>query len=385
MERKKLLIICRYIAIFLLIFGICSFKMDNVNIYTVILVLLFIINSQVRFFILNKNKMLVFISIILECVLAYIGYTYYSGILFFYFFAAVLDSALFLKDYMGLCAFFTVLITTIFLGMNLNIGEVLSIVASFIMLFILVNYIKEENSAKLTAQSLYDKLRISEEKLKKANKDLESYANSIEELTLLRERNRISREIHDSVGHSLSTMIIQLGAIEKIAEKDGKLTSEMAKNLGEFAKDSLREVREAVRALKPRQFEKYEGILAIEELTKNFQKLTGVEVKLGFSKQKWTINSDQCFVIYRVVQEFLSNSVRHGKATRVDIFMTFNEENLIITLKDNGQGSDKIEKGVGLKGIWERVSELGGNVSYNSKKGEGFLLKVILYPEINIK
>lgn len=83
------------------------------------------------------------------------------------------------------------------------------------------------------------------------------------------------------------------------------------------------------------------------------------------------------------MQEFLSNSLRHGKATRVDIFMGFNEENLIITLRDNGQGADKIEKGVGLKSIWERVNELGGTVAYNSKKEEGFLLKVVLYPQIN--
>ncbi len=294
-----------------------------------------------------------------------------------------MDSALFLKDGVSYLACSIVLIIVLFLGWNLNLSEILSIVTSFIMLFILATYIKEENSGKLRAQKLYDKLRISEEKLKKANKDLESYANSIEELTVLRERNRISREIHDSVGHSLSTMIIQLGAIEKIAERDGKLTSEMAGNLGEFAKNSLAEVRCAVRALKPREFEKYEGILAVEELTKNFEKLTGVKVKLGFSKEKWTLNSDQCFVLYRVVQEFLSNSLKHGKATRVDIFMGFNEENLIITLKDNGQGADKIEKGVGLKSIWERVNELGGTVAYNSKKEEGFLLKVVLYPQIN--
>lgn len=383
MERKKLLIIFRYIAILFLIFGIASFEKENITTHTVILILLFIINNQVRFFILNKNKNLVFMSIILECILAYSGYTNYSGILFFYFFTDILDSALFLKGRLSYLTFSIVLIIIIFLGWNLNLSEMLSIVTSFIMLFILATYIKEENSGKLRAQKLYDKLRISEEKLKKANKDLESYANSIEELTLLRERNRISREIHDSVGHSLSTMIIQLGAIEKIAEKNGKLTSEMARNLGEFAKNSLGEVRCAVRALKPREFEKYEGILAVEELTKNFEKLTGVKINLGFSKEKWTLNSDQCFVLYRVVQEFLSNSLRHGKATRVDIFMGFNEENLIITLRDNGQGADKIEKGVGLKSIWERVNELGGTVAYNSKKEEGFLLKVVLYPQIN--
>ncbi|ENK1243386.1 sensor histidine kinase [Clostridium botulinum] len=383
MERKKLIIIFRYIAILFLIFGIASFKKENVTTKTVILILLFIMNNQIRFFIFNRNNKLVFMSIILECILAYIGYTNYSGILFFYFVTDILDSSLFLNGRLSYLTGFIVLIIVMFLGWNLNLTEILSVVTSFIMLFILATYIKEENSGKLRAQKLYDKLRISEEKLKKANKDLESYANSIEELTVLRERNRISREIHDSVGHSLSTMIIQLGAIEKIAEKDGKLTEEMARNLGEFAKNSLGEVRCAVRALKPREFEKYEGILAIEELTKNFEKLTGVKVNLEFSKEKWTLNSDQCFVLYRVVQESLSNSLRHGKATRVDIFMGFNEENLIITLRDNGQGSDKIEKGVGLKSIWERVNELGGTVAYNSKKEEGFLLKVVLYPQIS--
>ncbi len=86
MERKRLLIIVRYIAILFLIFGIASFEKENITTYTVILILLFIINNQIRFFIFNENKKIVFMSIILECSLAYIGYTNYSGILFFYFF-----------------------------------------------------------------------------------------------------------------------------------------------------------------------------------------------------------------------------------------------------------------------------------------------------------
>ncbi len=107
-------------------------------------------------------------SIILECILAYIGYTNYSGILFFYFFTNILDSALFLKGRLSYLTFSIVLIIIIFLGWNLNLSEMLSIVTSFIMLFILATYIKEENSSKLRSQKLYDKLRISEEKLKKS-------------------------------------------------------------------------------------------------------------------------------------------------------------------------------------------------------------------------
>jgi signal transduction histidine kinase len=262
--------------------------------------------------------------------------------------------------------------------------ELITVLSSLIILTLFSYYIKDEYNSKIEAQKLYDQLRISEDKLKKANKDLELYANSIEELTLLRERNRISREIHDSVGHSLSTIIIQLGAIEKIAKQDGDKAVNIASNLREYVKESLQEVRTAVRELKPRAFEKYEGLLAIEELIKNFSKLTGIDVKYGFTKETWFLNSDQSFVIYRIIQEFLSNSLRHGKATKINLFMNFYKDNLVITLQDNGLGSDEIRKGIGLTNIWERVKELGGSVEYNTKKGEGFLLKVILNPIENL-
>lgn len=85
----------------------------------------------------------------------------------FLFFTDILDSALFLKDGISYLACSIILIIVVFLGWNLNLSEILSIVTSFIMLFILATYIKEENSGKLRAQKLYDKLRISEEKLKK--------------------------------------------------------------------------------------------------------------------------------------------------------------------------------------------------------------------------
>jgi len=380
MDEKKLFVI-RCIAILLLIFGLSVFKVNNISYYTVILLLLFIINSQTRFFILKDKSLLVFVSLCLEWIIAYVTYKNYGGIVFFYFFIAALDSAFLIKGFLSYLSCGLAVFMMVLAAINLGISEILTSASALIILCILADYIKEEKSRKLEAQKLYDKLRVTDEKLKKANEDLKSYANSIEELTLLRERNRISREIHDSVGHSLATMIIQLGAIEKVAEGNGAAAVAMAKNLGDFAKNSLQEVRAAVRALKPREFEEYEGILAIEELTKNFQKLTGVEVRLSFTKEKWQLNSDQSFVIYRVVQEFLSNAVRHGKATKVNVFMNFAKGSLIITMQDNGIGADDIVKGVGLKSISERVKELKGDVSYSSKKGEGFFLKVVLYAE----
>ncbi|GAA0743376.1 sensor histidine kinase [Clostridium oceanicum] len=380
MKNKKSLVVFRYISIILIICSIIFLEKTVIDTYAVILILLFIINNQVRFFILNENKNIVTVSLVIECVISYFIYINYGGITFFYFSTISLDSAFLLggkSSYIPLGLSISIMVLQ---GKYENIGEILISICCFIILFILAIYIKEENKRKKEAQKLYDELRISEEKLKRANKDLESYSKSIEELTILRERNRISREIHDSVGHSLSTMIIQLGAIEKVACKDGKKASIMCNNLCEFSKESLKEVRMAVQSLKPREFEKYEGILAIENLIKNFEKLTEIKVSLGFTKERVTLNSDRSFVIYRIVQEFLSNSLRHGKAKNVNIFMNFSDfDRIVITLKDDGIGTDNITRGMGLKGIFERVSELGGEAYCSSKKGEGFLLKAIFY------
>jgi len=348
--------------------------------FSVGIILLYIINNQVRFFNFQQKEACLILSILVEWVIAYISFTHRGGVLFFYFLPSVLDGAFFLREYKAKIISFLAIITLAVIGRNLESRELLITTFSLITLIALSNYIKEEVQGKLKAQELYDKLRISEEELKKAKEDIEAYASSIEELTLLRERNRISREIHDSVGHSLSTTIIQLGAIEKMAKTNGEMASTLSKNLGDFVKESLQEVRGAVRALKPREFEKYEGILAIEELVKNFQKLTGVKVKLRYSKQSWNLNSDHSFVIYRVIQEFMSNSLRHGKATEISIFMYFNQDNLIITLKDNGVGAEKVTKGIGLQSIWERVNELRGEISYDTEINKGFTLKVVLHP-----
>ena len=82
-----------------------------------------------------------------------------------------------------------------------------------------------------------------------ANQELEVYVQSIEEITLLKERNRISREIHDSVGHALSTAMIQLSAMEAIGKKEESSLGEMAGNLREFINESFQDVKKAVKEL----------------------------------------------------------------------------------------------------------------------------------------
>lgn len=369
--------VIRYLTMGFAILSFVAFNRRDIDEYGVIILLLFVINSNLRFFTFRNKEFLVFISLMLEVLIAGIAYRYYGGIALFYFIIAIFDGVFFVRDRLSILVGGVVLMA-IFITKDSNPEILVLNIGTTIILFFLTLYMKYEHNQKLAAEKLYDKLKISEEKLKKTNMDLEMYASSIKEMAVLRERNRISREIHDSVGHSLSTIIIQLGAIEKLAKENGLMASEMAKGLSNFAKEGLEEVRKAIRQLKPLEMEKYQSIIAIENLIKEFSRFTGVDVRLGFSKEKKALNEEQSIVVYRVVQEFLSNSVRHGKASKVNIFMNFDEDKLIVTLRDNGIGSDNIEKGMGLTNIWERVNELGGQVQYSTEKGKGFLLRIVL-------
>ncbi|MCQ4923283.1 sensor histidine kinase [Tissierella carlieri] len=377
---NKIFLISRYLTTFIIILGITFTEIDKLNFFAIILILLFIINTQLRYFLFRDLSVPVFISIIFDFIFGYILYKNYGGLLLPYFIIGIIDSFFLIENFSKYILGSLGLLIFLYAGNELPLYELLSYITTIITLGLISSIIKKEQNRTLKAEELYHRLRKSEDELIKSNQELEAYADSIKELSILKERNRISREIHDSVGHSLSTIIIQLGAIEKIAHDNGEAASLMASNLRDFTKNGLEEIRKALRELKPKEFKEYETLLAIEGLIKDFSKLTGIDVKLGFSKNKWQLNEETSLVLYRVVQEFLSNSARHGKATKISIFMHFSINDLIVTMQDNGIGINEITPGLGLTSISERVGELGGNLSYESKEGKGFLLRVVLKP-----
>lgn len=203
------------------------------------------------------------------------------------------------------------------------------------------------------------------------------YNESIEDLIMLKERNRISREIHDSVGHGLSTIIIQLNALFALAKAKSDLLPEKITDLNNFAKKNLEEVRFALRELKPADYNKYESVLLIHNLINEFKKMTNINVQLTFSKTIWSLSDAQNHVLYKSVQEFLSNSAKHGSPTKITIHLSFAETVLILTMSDNGAGCMEIKKGIGLKAIEERIAEVGGAIQYKSLPSvEGFFMRL---------
>ncbi|HHQ5569174.1 TPA: sensor histidine kinase, partial [Clostridioides difficile] len=372
--REKLVAFIRYLSLFILVVSYLK-NVENTlyPVITMIILFLIIINNQVRFFSLSNENKFILISYFLELILIFILCNYTKTFNSIYFVPLILDISFLIKEKYKYILFSFVIISSLIISLDKNIYLALESSSILLIITVLSIYIENENLSKLYSQNLYDKLRISKDELKKVNADLETYASSIEELAILKERNRISREIHDSVGHSLSTTIIQLNAIEKLL-KDKPLIYDLVHELREFVTESFQDVRRAISELKPVEYENYQSLFKIKELVKSFIKLTNINVKLTISKNTWNLSRNQSIALYRLIQESLSNSSRHGKATEIRIFITFNTSNLIITISDNGIGCGNIKKGNGLNSINERIYELNGKVEFDNSNN-GFTIR----------
>ncbi|MEW8995286.1 sensor histidine kinase [Clostridium sp.] len=383
MVKSKELLLMRYISFCILTFQLFV-EVGNKSIVSLVFLLLFIINNHLRIFYLEKERNVI-LSIIIELAVMPLAQLNFGGTIIFYLIGVSIDLFALKNNIVK----YGIGLIILFIGIYPKFsGPIEDGIINFVLLglfFILLSYISRLYSTKVEAQQLYDKLRVSDGKLIEANKELEVYLQSIEELTLLKERNRISREIHDSVGHTLSTAMIQLSAMEAIAEKEDSSMKDMVGNLRAFISESFQDVKRAVRELKPDEYDNYQGILRLQEVCKNFEKMSGVEVKVIISKGDWNLSTKQINHLYRMTQEVLSNSLKHGKATMVKVIMNFAEDEFVISFNDNGVGTDKIvESGLGLKSIRERAAEIDGLVDMKSSEGNGFFVKVIVPKEVEV-
>ncbi len=139
------------------------------------------------------------------------------------------------------------------------------------------------------------------------------------------------------------------------------------------AKVAVSDTRHALRELRAIEEVAPKGLQAIYHLVKVFEEATGVQVHLNTGNTPWQFKEDKDQTVYRMVQESLSNAIRHGKATEVDIRLwileTSSGPELIVRIRDYGQGSPEINKGIGLQGMEERVSKMQGRFESSNVMG----------------
>ena len=251
--------------------------------------------------------------------------------------------------------YYNPLIQSLFTGLEslMVCGNILLFVLYMILLF---TSQKDEN----------ERIRRLNEQLNQANDQLRDYAENMERMTQMRERNRLAREIHDTLGHTLTGIIMGTDAglaLFDVAPEEAKKRMEV---VAQSARDGLTDVRRSIKALRPDTLERFTLEQALEGLVENFRLTTSAQIDYSQEAQELKLDTDEEDALYRVVQEGMTNAVRHGKADRIEIRITRTGNVVTVRVRDNGAGCENPEEGFGLRHMKERLEMLGGTLSYGN-------------------
>lgn len=209
-----------------------------------------------------------------------------------------------------------------------------------------------------------------------AHRQLKQYTDELNRLTVVEERNRIARDLHDTLGHNMTALIMQLQMAEHLMKEDASKAEGLLQSSTRTAKESLEGIRAVVETLRGPE-SALAPADAIKRLVGDFSVKTGIDIRLDIEGDAGVKASAANTALYHIIQEAITNAARHGKATRIAVGLAYSPDSVSFTVEDNGTGPESIKEGYGLKGIKERVEAFGGQVSY--EMGEGFCIKGMLY------
>ncbi|TRZ94011.1 MAG: HAMP domain-containing protein [Dehalococcoidia bacterium] len=229
-----------------------------------------------------------------------------------------------------------------------------------------------------TAQTLADQLAVALENAR--------LYEETRQLAVMDERNRMAREIHDTLAQGFTGIILQLEAADQaLSERPSELERHLsqAQNL---ARKSLAEARRSVWNLRPQALEQLPLAEALGQEVDRFNKETGINVRFTVSGDRRDLLPEVETGLLRICQESLANVRKHAKASDVEVNLTFNESAVEMSISDNGVGfkpdtTDRVSKkrgAFGLIGMRERARGLGGTFEVQSKKGKGTLVHTVI-------
>ena len=206
-------------------------------------------------------------------------------------------------------------------------------------------------------------------------KRVESLSDQVETLATDLERTRIARDIHDSLGHTLTNLDIQLEVAQKMRDRDPKKASLAVDTAKVLSSQCIEDVSHAIKTMRQPDFNLEQALHILIEQTRSHQ----------LFKLQWNINLPQLSVtishhIYCVIKEGLINIQKHAQASSVDIYVTFTQKAIILKLHDDGIGFDAtaLNLGSGLIGMQERVNSLGGRLNISSSPQHGTKILVVI-------
>lgn len=251
----------------------------------------------------------------------------------------------------------------------LGIFNVLISVNVILFIVFCVFVIQQQRGIIDEVNFLYKKLTDTNEELQYANEELKQYADLKEKMGQTKERNRLAREIHDTLGHTLTGISAGLDACIAIIDVAPEQTKNQLNTLSKVTRDGISEIRRSVNELRPDALERLNLESAITKMIMDFKSVTNAKIDFICEVHQLKFDEDEENIIFRIIQESITNAIRHGKASEVNVVMEKRNGYIHLLIQDNGVGCNQIKPGFGTKHMLERVHMLNGEITFSGEVG----------------
>ncbi|MBE5978366.1 MAG: sensor histidine kinase [Paenibacillaceae bacterium] len=225
-----------------------------------------------------------------------------------------------------------------------------------------VNIINEQ-------QGNIDEIHGLNEKLHDVNEQLQKYSLMAEKMAETRERNRLAREIHDTLGHTLTGISAGIDACIAIISISPEQTKKQLELISKVTRDGIKDIRRSVSELRPDALDRFSLEFAINKMVTDINSVSETRVYFDCRVSNLKFGEDEENAIYRVVQEGITNAIRHGQAKEIWVTMKMENGDILIQIKDNGIGCKEMKSGFGTKHMKERIRMLNGAVTFDGSDG----------------
>lgn len=245
------------------------------------------------------------------------------------------------------------------LQVGINFLDIINLL--FFILFLMIYITNEVQENERMTQELI--------MVHQVNHELENYAAVSEKIAEDKERKRLAREIHDTLGHALTGIAAGVDACIAMIDINPEATKKQLMVISKVVRQGIVDVRNSLNKLRPGALEQHGFKGAIENMIEEFTSVSDLTISLDYRLDKVDFENTKEDILFRVIQESVTNAVRHGDATHIGISLYIEDNSLYLKIQDNGQGCEEIHYGFGLKQMKERLGMINGKVAYDGHHG----------------
>ena len=257
--------------------------------------------------------------------------------------------------------------------MSVAITQAIALGAGYFAIASFMIASKESDAARRQSQHLL-------EELQRSHAQLQAYTTQAEAFAVAEERNRMAREMHDTLGHRLTVAAVQLEGAQRLIPKNPEKAEQMVGVVREQVVEGLNELRRTVAALRTPIQDELALDRSIPRLAQEFQTATGTQVHLDLPDSLPALDEPIRHALFRTVQEGLTNIQRHAQAQQAWVSLRSGQDAIVLRISDNGVGlpQDPPNGGYGLRGLAERAADLGGDFHFSPRPGGGTQIEMTL-------